>query len=50
LIAPYVLGASGEQSGFTTLTNTADFENSMATLMTHIASRQAAVATALQVR
>lgn len=39
LIAPYVTGAEGEIAGYTNLTSSSDFDNSLSTLLTTISNR-----------
>ena len=47
LIAPYVVGAEGEQPGYTLLDSPAAFEASVADLVAHAKARQTDVATYL---
>ncbi len=47
LIAPYVIGAEGEQTGRTFLSSPAQFDTSVAGLVSYVESRSAAVKQAL---
>ena len=45
LISPFVVGANGEQGGYTYLTNSTSFTNALSELKTHVSNRRALIAT-----
>lgn len=45
LISPFVVGANGEQGGYTYLTSSTSFTNSLSELKTHVSNRRALIST-----
>jgi len=45
LISPFVVGANGEQGGYTYLTSSNSFTNALSELKTHVSNRRALIST-----